>query len=181
MANQITIFRAFLVPVFITVSVYHNPSDPVLKWLPLGIFLTACLSDALDGFVARLLNQKTLLGQIIDPIADKLLLISGFLSIYFSPRFLMKPPAWLVILVCSRDVFIISGIILIYLTSGTIHADPSDLGKITTFFQMITVVALLVPLKIANAFLWPTATLTFISGLAYLWREVERGKMYAVK
>ncbi len=181
MANQITIFRALLVPVFITASVYSHPSHPILKWFPLGIFLTACLSDALDGFVARLFNQKTLFGQILDPIADKLLLTSGFLSVYFSPHFSIKPPAWLVILVCSRDAFIISGIILIYITSGTIRANPSYLGKITTFFQMITVIALLVPLKIANAFLFLTAALTLASGLAYLWREVERGKIYAVK
>ncbi|MBI4431386.1 MAG: CDP-alcohol phosphatidyltransferase family protein [Candidatus Omnitrophica bacterium] len=181
MANQITILRAFLTPVFITVTVYHQPENFLFRWLPLTVFMTACISDALDGYVARSRNERTLFGQVLDPIADKLLLISGFLSVYFSPHFPIKPPAWVVILVCSRDAFILAGIIVIYVTSGTLRADPSYLGKVTTFFQMITVMVLLIPLRIAPFFWSVTAVLTLASGLSYLRREVERVKVHVAK
>lgn len=181
MANRITIFRALLIPVFITVSVYYRPDALILKWVPLAVFLTACLSDALDGYIARAYNEKSFFGQVLDPIADKLLLASGFLSVYFSPYFLIKPPAWVVILVCSRDVFIVSGILVIYLTSGTLRADPSYLGKITTFFQMFTVTALLVPWQGARILWVVTAFFTLASGFAYLWREVERSKVHVTR
>ena len=178
MANRITIFRAFLIPIFITASVYYRPEHTFLKWVPLAVFLTACLSDALDGYIARAYNEKSFFGQVLDPIADKLLLASGFLSVYFCPYFPIKPPAWVVILVCSRDVFIISGIAVIYLTSGTLRADPSYLGKATTFFQMITVMAMLVPWHIADVLWYVTALFTLASGAAYLWREVDRSKVH---
>ena len=181
MANRITIFRALLVPVFVTAIVYAQEQNGWNHWIALFVFITACLTDAVDGYIARSRSEQTLLGQILDPIADKLLLISAFLCLFFSPHASIKPPAWVVILVVTRDLFILAGIVVIYMTTGTWRAQPSLLGKVTTASQMITIIALLIPLPVASSFWRVTAILTLASGLSYLWREVHRIKEHAVR
>lgn len=180
MANKITIVRALLVPVFVTSMVYASGEEGWSLWLPLTIFIAACLTDAIDGYIARTRCEQTLFGQVLDPIADKLLLISAFLCIFFSPFLHTKPPAWVVILIVSRDFFIVAGILVIYMTTGQIRSHPSWLGKVTTFSQMLSVISLLTKLKLAPFFWTVTALLTLVSGFAYLWREMNRVKTHAV-
>ena len=123
----------------------------------LGIFLLACLTDAVDGYVARKMGQKTVLGSYIDPIADKLLLLTGFLSLSFMGHLppSMKIPAWVTISVVARDILIFIGSAMIFVIQGSLKAEPIFVGKITTVFQMSTLwVALIAaPKFLQNAFL----------------------------
>jgi len=139
------------------------------------------LTDALDGYIARKFNQVTNLGKILDPIADKTLLISAFVFIYNS-NLEIKFPYWLVVLVISRDIYLIAGSILIFFIKGYLDIKPSIFGKITTFFQILSVLAVL----IANIFIFPisyvqyifytTAFFTVISGLDYTYKGLMQLK-----
>ncbi|OIO39546.1 MAG: hypothetical protein AUJ72_00695, partial [Candidatus Omnitrophica bacterium CG1_02_46_14] len=127
-----------LVPIFIVSLVYYSPERNYFYLFGLMAFLLACLTDGLDGYIARKYRQKTVLGSYIDPIADKLLLVSGFLSLSFMSHLpdSMKIPAWLTILAIARDGIILIGSLMIFLTTGRLKVEPLIIGKITTVLQM---------------------------------------------
>ena len=164
LANKISIARIILIPFFITAVVYSRMD------LALLFFLIAVVSDGVDGFVARALKQKTQLGTILDPIADKLLLLSAYIC--FSvvaniPQHLRLPP-YVPIIIISRDAIIVLGSVIVYLLKGDIKVTPSIIGKVTTFFQMITIVCILVRFSHSNL-IWNIATvLTVLSGIDYV-------------
>lgn len=166
LANKITIIRILLVPFFIAFMLYSKPN------LALGVFLLAVISDAVDGYIARAWKQKTKLGAMLDPIADKILIISAFISLIFVkdlPHRLKFPP-YVPIIVISRDVIIFLGAVIIYMLKGDIEIRPVPTGKVTTFFQMLTIVFILMQLKFSN-FVWNIAiAFTLISGLQYILR-----------
>ncbi len=163
-ANRLTITRIILVPVFIAAVLYGRLNAALV------IFLIAAATDGLDGYIARKWDQKTTLGTIMDPIADKLLIGSAYISFCIVtgiPEYL-KLPVYVPIIVISRDVFILMGAIIIYLVRGGIEVKPSYVGKLTTVFQMITIIALLLKF-VYSSWLWnATTVLTLISGLDYL-------------
>ncbi|MFA5256367.1 MAG: CDP-alcohol phosphatidyltransferase family protein [Candidatus Omnitrophota bacterium] len=164
LANRITITRIILTPLFIAAVVYGRMD------IALILFMTAVISDGLDGFVARSMNQKTSIGTILDPVADKILLISAFICLTLTksiPEGLRLPP-YVPIVVISRDAIIVLGSILIHVIKGTVKIVPSFWGKITTFFQMMTVVSILVQFKYSS-YVWNIAAmLTVISGIDYM-------------
>ncbi len=163
-ANRISIARIILVPFFVAAIVYAQ-----LK-IALAIFIVCILSDALDGYIARTRAQKTRLGTLLDPIADKLLLLSGFvaLSVVGDLPIALRFPPYMPIIVISRDVLIILGCLVIYLLKGKVDIKPTALGKATTFFQMISIVSILVQFAYSIV-LWNIAVaLTVLSGLGYL-------------
>ena len=172
LANNITVGRILLVPAFILSLLYYAPGKEYLRMTAVFIFLAACLSDAVDGYIARKFDQKTVLGSYIDPIADKLLLSSGFLSLSFMQNLpeAMRIPGWLTISVISRDVIIIIGSTLIFLATGSLKAAPLFVGKITTVLQMATLCAVLleIPQPLIRAFFFMTVFFTLISGLLYI-------------
>ncbi|MCX5686231.1 MAG: CDP-alcohol phosphatidyltransferase family protein, partial [Candidatus Omnitrophica bacterium] len=132
LANKITIARIVSIPFFIASIVYSRLDIALL------FFILAIISDGADGFIARALKQKTKLGTILDPLADKLLLISAYICLAVSrsiPADLRLPP-YVPIIIISRDVMIVLGSIIVYVTKGDINVSPSIIGKITTFFQM---------------------------------------------
>lgn len=155
-ANLLTIFRLILIPVFITALFYQE------FVLALGIFLAAAITDGLDGLVARSFNQKTQLGAILDPMADKLLLVSAFIVLSL-PRFTHTDPIpfWLTATAISRDVFIVLGALVINMTTGFSRFRPSLPGKINTLVQIVMIVFFLA----ANAFHILTA---FLPGIFYI-------------
>jgi CDP-diacylglycerol--glycerol-3-phosphate 3-phosphatidyltransferase len=136
------------------------------------IFAVAAFTDAIDGGIARSRSQITELGIILDPIADKLLISSGFiaLSIIEKVPAEMRIPAWAVIPVITRDIIIVIGALLIYLLKGDIKIKPSWLGKITTFWQMIAILSILTMSRYGNVFMYPAVFFTILSGLDYIWR-----------
>ena len=163
-ANRLTILRIVLVPVFITSVLYYR--------LPLAllIFMVAAVTDGLDGYLARSRNEKTKLGATMDPIADKLLIVSAFvtLSLVSGLPDHLRMPVYVPMVVISRDVIILVGAVIIYLHNGRIDIKPTVVGKVTTFFQMITIVSVLVEFAYSS-WIWNiTVVLTIISGIDYI-------------
>ncbi len=172
LANNISVLRILLVPVFVSALYYYSPEKNYFLPLSIFIFIFACLTDGVDGYLARKLNQKTVLGSYLDPIADKLLLLSGFLSLSFMSH--LPPtvgiPAWVTIPVVTRDVIILIGSAMIFLTTGGLKAQPLFIGKLTTFAQMATlfVSLLAAPPIIQNISFVATVALTVASGIQYI-------------
>ena len=170
LANKITIARVLLIPLFIAAVIYYSPERQGLRFIALFIFSLAVLTDAVDGYIARMKAQKTRLVTFLDPLADKLLLISAFVSLSMLaniPPHLRLPP-WLPIIVISRDIIIVLGTIIIYLISGNIEIVPTKLGKITTFLQMATIISVLLYFKFSYLIWSAAAFFTVASGLDYI-------------
>lgn len=171
LANQLSLVRILSVPVFVSALLYYE-SSPLFYWLGLATFVTACVTDAVDGCLARRLNQKTVLGSYMDPIADKLLLVSGFLSLsligHLPPE--MRIPGWVTIPVITRDVVILLGAAAVFITTGSFRAEPLYIGKVTTVFQMLTLLASLsmAPAPLRAALFTATVLLTLLSGIFYI-------------
>ncbi len=172
LANKISVFRILLIPFFIACVLYYSPQKDYLRFWALGIFTLAVVSDAIDGFIARNHKQKTELGTILDPIADKLLLICAFISLSFIKNLPdgLRIPAWVVLIVISRDIIIILGATVLHLVTGKLKVNPSWLGKATTFFQMVTIITVLSSFKTAEVFWNLAAIFTVLSGIDYIWR-----------
>jgi cardiolipin synthase len=138
------------------------------------VFVAAGLSDALDGFLARILHQQTVVGAYLDPIADKALLASAFVTL----SVLHIIPGWLTVLVISRDFIILLGILVLSIMSVSVQIRPVFISKITTALQLITVLLALTARCLPGAFdarwllplYWLTALFTVISGLTYIAR-----------
>lgn len=164
LANRITILRIILIPFFVAAVVYSRLE------IALIIFIIAVISDAADGFIARTLKQKTALGTILDPVADKLLLLSAYicLSVAGSIPPDLKLPPYVPIIVISRDVIIVLGSIMVYVVTNNLKVAPSAVGKITTFFQMITIVGILLQFHYSFVVWNITVLLTVISGIDYM-------------
>ena len=165
--NSLTIARIVIIPLFIIAVIYKRYD------YALYMFIVAALTDTLDGFIARLTNQKTALGTFLDPLADKFLLITSF--IVFSMNGWL--PKWLTITVISRDVIVITGWVLVYLITHTSNVKPTATGKAAIAMQLILLCYVLLdinvgflPNDIQNVLIWLTAALTIISGLHYIYR-----------
>ena len=164
--NQITLLRLIFIP-FVIITVL----DGNWPWA-LGLLIAAGLSDALDGLLARTLHQQTLLGQYLDPIADKLLLSSLFLVL----SVVKKIPWKYTVLVFSRDVCIVATAVVLYATVGFRDFRPSIFGKINTVCQIAAVffvilaqvVTLSTVLFLQRSFLYATFTFTLVSGIHYI-------------
>ncbi|MBX3278229.1 MAG: CDP-alcohol phosphatidyltransferase family protein [Acidobacteria bacterium] len=152
-ANILTILRLILIPVFVTAVYYQR-----FGWA-LGAFLTAAITDGLDGLAARNFNQKTQLGAILDPMADKLLLVTAFIILSL-PRFTLTEPLpfWLAATVISRDAFIVLAALVINIATGFSRFRPSGPGKINTIVQIVLIVVVLG----ANAFGFADADLSVL-------------------
>jgi len=164
--NQITLLRLIFIP-FVIMSVF----DGDWPWA-LGLLIAAALSDALDGLLARTLHQQTLLGQYLDPLADKMLLSSLFLVL----SFVKKIPWKYTVVVFSRDMGIVATAIVLYATVGFRDFRPSIFGKINTACQIAAVffVVLSQVLQspwvylVVKLLLYATFTFTTISGVHYV-------------
>lgn len=170
--NYITLGRIILIPVFIDLMVYGY-----YRWA-LVVFVIAGASDALDGLIARQTKTQTELGAFLDPLADKLLIVSALVTLVI----LGKLPAWLVIIVISRDVIVASGSLIIYFTGRDIKIRPSLVGKITTGLQLAVVVLALVltgygtyhpEVQYIALLHWTTASITVVSGIQYVVRGIR--------
>lgn len=173
-ANKVSIFRIISIPFFLSVVLYYSPQRDFLRYVALGIFLLAVVSDFIDGYIARIKKQKTKFGSIVDPLADKLLLITSFICLYVKSNIYpdIYLPLWVVLTIISRDVIILLGAVIIYLMKQDLNVNPSYGGKFTTFFQMVTVIAFLLRLNFVGL-LWNVAIFfTMLSGIDYLRKGV---------
>jgi len=184
-ANKITIFRILLIPVFVWLTLDYIrdfQKGNEREWQRIVaclIFAVASISDGVDGYIARRYHQKSELGTYLDPLADKMLLVSAMilLSIRFkdtSPFDLL--PLWFPVLVISRDLIVLGGVVLIHMLAGKVTARPRLVGKCATFFQMIVLGWVL--LKIEHPrYTWPlyaAGLFTLVSGIWYIFDGVKQ-------
>ena len=173
-ANFVTLLRIFLVPFFFTALVSYTPGRENQRWTAFLIFLAAALTDMLDGFLARITKTRTELGRFLDPLADKLLLLSGFLGLLFVSALPYRPPLWVTVTIVFRDLMIVLGLIVIYLINGTFRVYPNFLGKATTAFQMATLLTIILAWPVSILFCYVTAALTIVSFAVYALRELKK-------
>lgn len=168
--NIITFIRIIIIPAFVTTLIYKRYD------YALFLFIFAAVSDALDGLTARMTKQKTKLGAFLDPLADKSLLVTSF--ILFSVYDWI--PLWLTITVISRDVIVVLGWILLYLSAHITKIEPSIIGKAAIASQLILIAYTLLSINVnyilppAGLMFWTVAVLTIVSGLHYIYRGLKQ-------
>jgi len=151
-ANKITITRILLIPVFVLMAIYYgkgvehgHPKD-WQRFVAIFVFLIASASDGLDGYIARHYNQRSRLGVILDPIADKGLLLAGIITLTFS-NWSYEFPLWFPVLVITRDVVIVTGSLMLHFIVGRVDIKPSWIGKTATALQMTAISLVLLQLN----------------------------------
>ena len=171
--NFITISRVIAIPFFIVAISYHY------NGIALAIFVACGVTDGLDGFIARTYHQRTEIGAFLDPLADKLLLTSSFitLTVLDTPN---KLPFWLIVTVISRDIIIPFGIAILLVFGTKLQMAPTRVGKATTVVQITLIILVLFfnytgdyrP-AIIQPLCWLTFAITLISGLDYVYKGVQ--------
>ena len=170
--NILTIVRILLTPAFVMAYITENFN---FAWI---LFAIAGLTDALDGFLARIWDQRTQLGAMLDPLADKILLVTSFICLALKGWI----PPWFTVLAVSRDAIIVGGLALLNFWGVEVRSriKPIWVSKITTAAQIILVVFVMIQrsfsldyLLLQNIMVWGTAGLTIVSGTAYVRRGFE--------
>ena len=154
-ANKISTFRILLVPFFIASLLYYTPERDYLRFVALVLFSLASISDAADGFVARLAKQVTPAGRLLDPLGDKLLLMSAFIVLAAVRTIPVRFPVWVSIIVISRDAIILIGALVIYMVKQHIE---------------IAVLCVLLQFEVSPVAWWLAVIFTLISGGDYIRR-----------
>ena len=168
--NKLTVLRVILVPFFVAFLLLSKSSES-LKWIELVLFIAASLTDLLDGKIARKYNLVTTFGKFMDPLADKVLTISGMICLIELGRI----PSWIVVIIVARE-FIISGFRLIATEHGIVIA-ANYWGKWKTTFQMIMIILMIVNLPalslVTNIVMWIALALTIISLITYIQQNMD--------
>jgi CDP-diacylglycerol--glycerol-3-phosphate 3-phosphatidyltransferase len=151
-ANKITVTRILIIPVFVMMAIYYgrgvqsgHPKD-WQRFLAIFLFLVASASDGIDGYVARRYNQRSRLGVVLDPIADKGLLLAAIITLSFS-NWTYEFPLWFPVLVITRDAVILIGTALLHYLVGEVQVKPSWVGKTATALQMVAISMVLLQLN----------------------------------
>jgi CDP-diacylglycerol--glycerol-3-phosphate 3-phosphatidyltransferase len=188
-ANKITLTRIFMIPLFVLMAVYYGQSvargEP-LEWqryTAIAIFVLAAASDGVDGYIARRYHQRSKLGVILDPIADKGLLITALITLSVS-NWHYEMPTWFPILVIARDVIVVMGAVVLHMLNGSVKIRPIWSGKAATALQMAALSFVLLQLNFFStkvsfgSWTFPVAFLdipvylaglfTVVSGFAYI-------------
>ena len=176
--NKLTILRVIMIPFFVAALLYDGGANQNMRYVAAALFIIASLTDMLDGKIARKYNLVTNFGKFMDPLADKLLVCSALICMIE----LRELPAWMVIIIISRE-FIISGFRLVASDNGVVIA-ASYWGKFKTTFQMIGVVLLIFNIPafstLTTIIVWIALALTVISLVDYIVKNagvLTEGKM----
>jgi CDP-diacylglycerol--glycerol-3-phosphate 3-phosphatidyltransferase len=152
-ANKITLTRILMIPLFVLMAVYYGQSvargEP-LEWqryTAIAIFVVAAASDGIDGYIARRYNQRSKLGVILDPIADKGLLITALITLTVS-NWHYELPLWFPILVIARDLIVVTGAVVLHMLNGTVKIKPIWSGKAATALQMVALSLVLLQINL---------------------------------
>ncbi len=174
--NKLTVLRMILVPFFVATLLMSKSNDS-LKWVALALFVIASLTDLADGYIARKNNLVTNFGKFMDPLADKILTISGMICLIELGRI----PSWIVVIIVARE-FIISGFRLVAAENGVVIA-ANYWGKFKTTFQMIMIILMIMNIPqlqlLTNIVMWIALALTLISLWTYIManKQVLAGDM----
>jgi cardiolipin synthase (CMP-forming) len=180
-ANKVTIFRILLIPFFVVEVLYYmKTGNETYRWFAITAFLAAAVCDGVDGFIARRFNQRSELGAILDPLADKLLLVSGIILFSLNDSHLGEIPLWLTGTIIGRDLVVLIGMVVIQMTVGKVKVRPRAPGKIATVLQMLCIVWILFKWDNRSGGLWfsiwtiGAAAFTGVSGLLYVWDGMKQ-------
>ncbi len=171
--NYLTLFRILLTPVFFITLVSYTPEKESLRLVALAIFVVAALTDALDGILARFLKQRTALGQMLDPLADKILLVSAYIGLLCVASLPFRPPLWITITIIFRDMILLFGFLTLNFSAVKIEVQPNLWGKLTTVSQMLLLCFILLQWPIAVPLSFLTVTFTIVSGIIYITRGLK--------
>jgi len=173
-ANQLTLLRMFLIPAFAILVIYGY-----LGWA-LCVFMIAGVTDALDGLIARWSDQRTSLGAWLDPMADKLLLVSMFVMLTLPDiGSVNRLPLWFTVLVISRDVAIVATVAVVNLAIGHRTFRPSMYGKVATALFIVTGIAALYfnyleqRSSLVQGLIYASTVITFVSAADYAVRVIR--------
>ena len=179
-ANKITILRILLIPFFVVEIIYYVRTGNAVCWLAaLLSFAIASILDGVDGYVARHYHQRSELGTMLDPLADKLLLVSAIvlLSLDNAP-YLRRIPLWLTGIIIGRDLLLGLGAVVVRLVVGKITVRPRLTGKLATVFQMLMVSWILLHWDfhygLLETWLLGAGIFTGVSGLFYVWDGMQQ-------
>jgi cardiolipin synthase len=169
--NFLSLLRIILVPIFIIFLIQEAYTNALL------IFVLAGLTDVFDGILARVMNKQTKLGSFLDPMADKILLASSFVTL----SILGLIPSWLTVIIISRDFIILFGIVILSMMSIIYEIKPAFVSKITTAMQIATIFFTLLYKTVTHdisyswiiGLFWLTALFTVVSGLVYIIRGIK--------
>ena len=180
-ANKVTIFRILLIPFFVVEVLYYMKNgDEVHRLLAILVFAAAAVCDGVDGYIARHYNQRSELGAILDPLGDKLLLVSGIVLFSLNNPHFGNIPLWLTGTIIGRDLVILIGMVVIQMTVGKVRVRPRALGKIATVLQIFCVAWILLKWDMRWGEPWfsiwtiGAAVCTGISGLLYVLDGVKQ-------
>jgi len=180
--NWITVSRILLSPVFIILLLkYKQKHIESFLVYSIIVFIIAVFTDALDGAFARFRHQRTALGSILDPLADKLLLLSAVLLLSLHIKGLVQLPLWVPIIFISRDFILISGAVIIYMYKAKMEAYPNKLGKLTTVCQIFTVIWILFNLPMPNIIWCAAVFFTILSGAVYIYQGSKQLDHFTLK
>ncbi|HEX5400380.1 MAG TPA: CDP-alcohol phosphatidyltransferase family protein [Verrucomicrobiae bacterium] len=174
-ANKITILRILLIPFFVVELIYYvRTGNEAHRLAALLSFAVAAICDGVDGYIARHYNQISELGKILDPLADKLLLVSAIVLLSFdNTPYFKSIPLWLTGTIIGRDLLLGIGAVVIRLVVGKITVRPRLTGKLATVFQMLAVIWILLQWDFQQGLLevWilGAGVFTGVSGLFYIW------------
>lgn len=168
--NLLTLIRIILVPVIVILLMRESFHFALI------LFVVAGVTDGIDGFLARVLNQQTVLGAYLDPLADKALIATSFITL----SILGLIPGWLVVIVISRDFIILVGFLILILMSVSFEISPAYVSKATTVLQIVTIFLVLsfrslefsIDYRLIEPMFWLTAIATIISGLYYIYKGI---------
>lgn len=181
-ANKVTILRILLIPFFVVETLYYvQTGNEIHRLMAVLLFAIPAILDGVDGYIARHYNQRSELGAVLDPLADKLLLVSAVVLLSFDhrPR-LGQIPLWLTGTIIGRDLLLLLGIVVIRYMIGKVVVRPRIVGKIATVFQMAVVIWILLDWnrdlnkRWFEAWTIGAAVFTGVSGLLYVWDGVRQ-------
>jgi CDP-diacylglycerol--glycerol-3-phosphate 3-phosphatidyltransferase len=181
-ANKVTILRILLIPFFVVELIYYvRTGNEVHRLLAILSFAATAILDGVDGYIARHYNQISELGKILDPLADKSLLVSGIVVLSFNHgNFLGQIPLWLTGTIIGRDFLILIGMVVIHFTVGKVVVRPRFIGKCATVLQMAVVIWILLKWDTEQGALWlkylalAAAIFTGVSGLLYVFDGIKQ-------
>jgi len=181
-ANKVTILRILMIPFFVVEVLYYvKTANELHRIAALLTFAVAAICDGVDGYIARRYHQISELGTILDPLADKLLLVSGvvLLSLDHGPL-IGQIPLWLTGTIIGRDLLILIGLVVIQITVGKVKVRPRMIGKVATVLQMAAVLWVLLKWDHGWVERWTVfvtagaAICTGVSGLLYVYDGVRQ-------
>lgn len=168
LANRISMFRLLLIPVFVATLSFYDGQAQWPRIAALTIYIIAALSDVVDGYVARRFNQMTRTGQLLDPLADKLLTVIALIFLAVNPYLETHVPLWLPVVLLGRDAVITGGSYLIHKHFGSLDVHPRLLGKLTTILETAAIIAVLLEVPFAPFILYTMVAVVVLSWMDYI-------------